>query len=540
MAYAEKRGNLWRARWRGPDGTLESKPGFTSCKDAENYGRDQEAAIRSNTYVDPRAGQITLTDWVNEWYPAQDLEPTTLANYRYAIEVHILPEFGHRALKSITAQEVGKWEKGIVARGFARRTARDARTTLTTLYGDAIPRYVQVNPAQRKRGKGRKGQRRIERNEQAEKVWPTPLQALLVAERCAALSGRDEDFLMVVTAAYTGMRWSEVTGLAPQFVRDNTLGIDWKLYELGGRFYRGRPKDGSIRPADLPSFLSELLAWHISENKTRKCTCRRTGESDGPGPGNKWCAGAAYVFLSPGASHYRRSTYGERYFRPAADGWYPARSHRSARPVLIDAGGLYPGLPLPAWPAAEPSEMFVPPAGRGVTRFISDLRTGRCKICRRAFPRRLDGLVVAHKADGNRCPGSGQEPGPDLAVASWLPVSAGLTPHGLRHGHKTWMDEDQIADVLKSERLGHEEPGMRGVYGHVSLAMREELKAALQDRWEDSLRQRARLAAGSAVPLLGKLLAGVWPAETSARSHLAPKIGHRKRPNANRRPPPAL
>jgi hypothetical protein len=25
MAYAEKRGNLWRARWRGPDGTLESK-----------------------------------------------------------------------------------------------------------------------------------------------------------------------------------------------------------------------------------------------------------------------------------------------------------------------------------------------------------------------------------------------------------------------------------------------------------------------------------------------------------------------------------
>ncbi len=205
MAYAEKRGNLWRARWRGPDGTLESKPGFTSCKDAENYGRDQEAAIRSNTYVDPRAGQITLTDWVNEWYPAQDLEPTTLANYRYAIEVHILPEFGHRALKSITAQEVGKWEKGIVARGFARRTARDARTTLTTLYGDAIPRYVQVNPAQRKRGKGRKGQRRIERNEQAEKVWPTPLQALLVAERCAALSGRDEDFLMVVTAQCHGL-----------------------------------------------------------------------------------------------------------------------------------------------------------------------------------------------------------------------------------------------------------------------------------------------------------------------------------------------
>jgi len=35
-----------------------------------------------------------------------------------------------------------------------------------------------------------------------------------------------------------------------------------------------------------------------------------------------------------------------------------------------------------------------------------------------------------------------------------------------------------IADVLESERLGHEEPGMRGVY--VSSTMRRELKSALQ------------------------------------------------------------
>ena len=72
MAYAEKRGNFWRARWKGPDGTLESQPGFTTRKAAEKYGRDQEAAIRSSTYVDPRAGRITLTDWVNLWFPAQD------------------------------------------------------------------------------------------------------------------------------------------------------------------------------------------------------------------------------------------------------------------------------------------------------------------------------------------------------------------------------------------------------------------------------------------------------------------------------------
>ena len=74
MAYAEKRGNLWRARWRAPDGKLDSKPGFRTRKAAEDYGSDQEAAIRNHTYVDPRAGLITLTEWVNS-----GIRPLTLS-----------------------------------------------------------------------------------------------------------------------------------------------------------------------------------------------------------------------------------------------------------------------------------------------------------------------------------------------------------------------------------------------------------------------------------------------------------------------------
>jgi integrase len=213
MAYAEKRGNLWRARWRGPDGTLESQPGFLSRKDAENYGRDQESAIRNNTYADPRAARITLTEWVNLWFPSQDLELNTLSTYKYTIEVLILPTFGHRELLALEAHEIAAWEKQLVTQqGYTRRTAREARSTLATILGDAIPRYIQVNPAARKRGKGRKGQRRIERAEKAEKVWATPLETLLFAERCAALSGDDADFVLCITMAYTGMRWSEAMG----------------------------------------------------------------------------------------------------------------------------------------------------------------------------------------------------------------------------------------------------------------------------------------------------------------------------------------
>lgn len=54
---------------------------------------------------------------------------------------------------------------------------------------------------------------------------------------------------MVIMIAYTGMRWSEAIGLPVDCVHDNRLDIDWKLYELNGRFYKGPPKDGSMRPA---------------------------------------------------------------------------------------------------------------------------------------------------------------------------------------------------------------------------------------------------------------------------------------------------
>jgi hypothetical protein len=69
------------------------------------------------------------------------------------------------------------------------------------------------------------------------------------------------------------------------------------------------------------------------------------------------------------------------------------------------------------------------------------------------------------------------------------------------------MDEAGVPDTLKSERMGHEITGMRGIYSHVSPAMRADLKAALQERWQDALRERSRISPRSSVRLLDALLA---------------------------------
>ena len=116
-------------------------------------------------------------------------------------------------------------------------------------------------------------------------------------------------------------------------------------------------------------------------------------------------------------------------------------------------------------------------------------------------------ILSGGEHDAGDCPGSGEQPASDAPLACWLPVKDGLTPHGLRHSHKTWMAEGGIPEILAEQRLGHQVPGMRGLYAHVSQRMRGELTADLQARWEESLRERAAIDPHSTVPLLDTLLA---------------------------------
>jgi integrase len=94
------------------------------------------------------------------------------------------------------------------------------------------------------------------------------------ADEIDAIAGRvaADDALMIITAAYTGMRWGEIAGL--QWIRtyldDARIQIDPEfgaLHELRGRFELGPPKTpASVRPIHLPPFLVDLLSEHRNRN----------------------------------------------------------------------------------------------------------------------------------------------------------------------------------------------------------------------------------------------------------------------------------
>jgi hypothetical protein len=56
--------------------------------------------------------------------------------------------------------------------------------------------------------------------------------------------------------------------------------------------------------------------------------------------------------------------------------------------------------------------------------------------------------------------------------------------------------------------MGHEVPGMRGVYKHIAPEWRTDLISGLQRTREESLTERVNIARRSVSPLLDRLLAG--------------------------------
>lgn len=480
MASAEKRGKYWRARPRLADGSKATYrfghdgQRFTTKTAAMRFAEEIEADIRRDLWKDPKSGDILLVDWVNRWFPAQDIEDTTGDGYEWHIETHILPYFGQEPLRRLNTLDIAAWELSLHRDGVCGETsAMSARTLLHTILADAVDAgIIGANPAARRRNRGKKAGRGRTRREE---VWATPRDALLIGERLSVLSGRPDELIRALTLAYTGARWGEGVGLERQYFRLSTIRIEQQVYERKGTWVKKPPKDNSYRDIHLPPFLSDLLSRQLQHHESGHCSCE----------GARGCGGGRYVFIGEDGAHERRSNFGRRRWRPAVDGRHADAKDRPGYPVLADlAEAPWPGMVRRSWPAAIPRQEFTPPRRRGFWSY---------------------GMERHH-------------------VASWLPVKLGLKVHGLRHGHKVWLDELGVPAVASEERLGHELPGIIGQYSHTSPEMIRMITTGLQGLWEASLIERAKIGDGrSPVPLLDELLEPARRALSEERPHFVPK-----------------
>jgi integrase len=209
VAWIEKTGkDSSRVRYRRDDDTTGSVPGFPTKKAAADYAADLESDQRRGTWLDPCGFRTTLAEWVGRWFPTLDLDRRTLENYDSYLRCHILPQFGTTALGSITTLDIKLWAKEAAEAGYAPATISGWVNLLSMILTDAVDqRLIPANPIHKRRRRGRRS-RRIT----PEKVWATPEQVLRIADQAGMLGGPIAR-LLIITAAWTGCRWGELTGL---------------------------------------------------------------------------------------------------------------------------------------------------------------------------------------------------------------------------------------------------------------------------------------------------------------------------------------
>lgn len=254
MGYVEKRGRRYRARYRDPLGRLTSKS-FTRKADAERFVREMEVDLDRGAWLDPRAGEMTLAEWVDEFLAlARRLSPTTLQTYRRDLNKYVLPRFGVYRTARLPADEIENWLNDEVAAGIAPSSVHRHYRTLRRVLQVAVDKQkILSNPCDRV---------------QPPRVPMRDMTFLSWNETVALAEAHPERYrALIYLAVDTGMRWSELVGLRRSRldIRNRKVRVTEQLIRLEtGEWLRKEPKTGaSVRSITISSFTAGVLAEHL-------------------------------------------------------------------------------------------------------------------------------------------------------------------------------------------------------------------------------------------------------------------------------------
>jgi integrase len=341
MPYAEKRGDgpfPWRARWLLPpngDGKkhYDSEPGFATDEDALEFGRkkeqEQEVDLRRGTYRDPKRGEITVDDYFwKKWLPAQTFSQSSADTRAGEYRTHIKPRWGSTPLNGIDSFDVGAFERHMYSIR-AESTAGNVMDLLRFMLDDAahadlIPRSPML-PRQR----GSRGARKPKRTRPGRVA--TIAEVLAICDRLTQAGA-----LMTLTTLFTGMRWGEVAGMrrgflvlhpaagarpaSGHYVIDPDIGAVHE--QRSGRRLFAHPKGHKGRTVELPPFLVEILLAHLEA----------IGEE------------RQLLFVNSRGGAYNHSSFDNKHWRPACDGWAARKASYGTRGARDAAPAVHKGL----------------------------------------------------------------------------------------------------------------------------------------------------------------------------------------------------
>jgi integrase len=207
----EKRGNVWRARYRGPD-RKECNRSFPRKIDAQRWLTEQKARMTRGEWVDPASSRMLFGVVAAEWQAATlHLKPKTRDGYERVLRLRVLPTWERVPLSRINHDRLTEWIGTMITAGIGLLAYTGLR------WGEATALQVRDVDLGRRRLDVRRafadiGGKLIEGTPKTHQARTVPLSPRLCRELEPYVLGRDRDALVFTTATGGPLRKSNFRG----------------------------------------------------------------------------------------------------------------------------------------------------------------------------------------------------------------------------------------------------------------------------------------------------------------------------------------
>jgi integrase len=287
----------YAARYLGADGRYHEEGAFASRREAEKAGVAREIDAVRGDWTSPLAARTLFADYVETayWPSTAHLEVSTRVAYRYTLDRHFLPRFGHLQMRRISPSVVQAWVNDATKTKLSARTVVKYHMLLHRIFARAvIDRAVAANPCA---------------YTELPKVIVKPKRIITVEQFDAILAGIPARYrTMVLLAIETGLRWGELVALRPVdidfasrviHVRRTIVEVARKNSPTGQRcFVKEYPKDDEPRRVQIEPATCALIRAHMVEHGIR--------DTD-------------LLFTSKAKTMISRNNFRTKYWRPAVE-----------------------------------------------------------------------------------------------------------------------------------------------------------------------------------------------------------------------------
>jgi integrase len=272
--------------------------------DAEARLREAVVEAERGNYPQTTTG-VTFTDASTEWlrYIAQERErkPSTVADYRYAVNATLNPAFGEMRLEQVTATVIEAWRAELIGQ-LSGRTINKLLVILHGIFKRAQRVYgARSNPVTEIERQPQK------RSDHIDVFDSTEVHALVRA------TGVEQDRTLFFTAAFTGLRVGELLALRWRDVDFERRSVHVRESYTAGS--TSPPKSGKVRTVpmwdEVAARLDELSRRHQFTDDADLVFCGEAGEHlDASALRKRYKAALAVAELRSLRFHDLRHTFG--------------------------------------------------------------------------------------------------------------------------------------------------------------------------------------------------------------------------------------